>query len=106
MLQLKTCFANRYLGSSPNFVGDDNQVLVWDLNLNAANSSPSASAGNRSSHHRHHQGYHNGHQVQKPISDPILAYSAESEINSLSWNQSLTEWIGVGFGRTVQALRV
>ncbi|KAG2184470.1 hypothetical protein INT43_000379 [Umbelopsis isabellina] len=86
--------------------GDDNQVLVWDLNLNAANSSPSASGGNRSSHHRHHQGYHNGHQVQKPISDPILAYSAESEINSLSWNQSLTEWIGVGFGRTVQALRV
>lgn len=86
--------------------GDDNQVLVWDLNLNANNGSPNANSGNRSSHHRHHQGYHNGHQMQRHISDPILAYSAESEINSLCWNQSLTEWIGVGFGRTVQALRV
>jgi WD repeat-containing protein 68 len=86
--------------------GDDNQVLVWDLNLNANNGSPNATSGNRSSHHRHHQGYHNGHQMQRHISDPILAYSAESEINSLCWNQSLTDWIGVGFGRTVQALRV
>jgi WD repeat-containing protein 68 len=44
--------------------------------------------------------------MQRHISDPILAYSAESEINSLCWNQGLTEWIGVGFGKTVQALRV
>src|ERR1700676_1771676 len=70
--------------------GDDNQVLVWDLNLNANNASPSAGGGNRSSHHRQHQGYHNGHPIQRLISDPILAYSAESEINSLCWNQSLT----------------
>ncbi|KAG2188636.1 hypothetical protein INT44_001391 [Umbelopsis vinacea] len=85
--------------------GDDSQVLVWDLNLAANNSSPTTSTTNRSSHHR--QSYHNGHpQMQRHISDPILAYSAESEINSLCWNQGLTEWIGVGFGKTVQALRV
>lgn len=88
-----------------DIIGDDSQVLVWDLNLAANNSPTTTSTTNRSSHHR--QSYHDGHpQMQRHISDPILAYSAESEINSLCWNQGLTEWIGVGFGKTVQALRV
>ncbi|KAI9034534.1 WD40-repeat-containing domain protein [Hyaloraphidium curvatum] len=59
--------------------GDDAQALVWEI--------VAATKG-------------------KPIHDPILAYTAESEINQLSWNASQPEWIAVAFGDTVQALRV
>ncbi|RUS27320.1 WD40 repeat-containing protein [Jimgerdemannia flammicorona] len=106
--------------------GDDQQVLVWDLNSNppssggtdrspsaststpsAAGAAPPGSAG-ASRHHHHHSSSssHHHHHQQKVMQDPILAYTADSEINSLCWNQSLTDWIAVGFGRTVQALRV
>ncbi|ORZ17050.1 WD40-repeat-containing domain protein [Absidia repens] len=40
------------------------------------------------------------------VQDPILAYTAETGINSLSWSKSLPQWVGIGFGRTVQALHL
>lgn len=61
------------------FSGDDAQALVWEI--------VAATKG-------------------KPIHDPILSYTADSEINQLSWNAAQPEWIAVAFGDTVQALRV
>lgn len=42
----------------------------------------------------------------KVIQDPILAYGAPAEVNSLAWNATATEWVAIAFGNTVQALRV
>jgi WD repeat-containing protein 68 len=42
----------------------------------------------------------------KIVQEPILAYTAESEVNQLSWNNVNHDWISIAFGNTVQALRV
>ncbi|KAI8065149.1 WD40-repeat-containing domain protein [Gongronella butleri] len=69
--------------------GDDSQVFVWDITKKPTGDSV----------------YNNGRRHSPPYG-PILRYEADSEINSISWNQSLPRWIAVGFGRTVQALRM
>lgn len=68
--------------------GDDKQVLVWDIQQQPMRH-PSTSS-----------------RPQNVVYTPSLRYEAELEVNSLSWNQSLPMWIGIGFGRTIQALRV
>lgn len=57
--------------------GDDSQALIWDLS-----------------------------QMPKPIDDPILAYSAESQINTLQWSAAQPDWVGIAFDRRLQILRV
>jgi WD repeat-containing protein 68 len=57
--------------------GDDYQALIWDL-------SP----------------------MPRPIEDPILAYTADCEINSLIWSASLPDWVTIAFDSKVQILRV
>jgi WD repeat-containing protein 68 len=57
--------------------GDDAQALIWDL-------SP----------------------LPKPIQDPILAYSAEAEVNQLQWSINQPDWIAIAFGSKMQILRV
>ena len=61
--------------------GDDTQALIWDLScLGQA----SAEAG----------------------LDPILAYSAGSEINQIQWSAAQPDWIACAFGNKLQCLRV
>ncbi|CAO3627052.1 unnamed protein product [Cunninghamella blakesleeana] len=75
--------------------GDDTQVLIWDIH--ESNSSSSSYQ------------QHSSKSTQPPlrsIQDPILAYSAGSGINSLSWNKIVTKWVGIGFGNTIQALKL
>ncbi|KAI8140384.1 WD40-repeat-containing domain protein [Fennellomyces sp. T-0311] len=71
--------------------GDDAQVLVWDIN---------------SQQQTHRRPSQRQPQPQNIVQSPSLRYVADSEVKSLSWNQSLPMWIGIGFGKTVQALRV
>lgn len=42
----------------------------------------------------------------KNIQEPILAYTAEQEVNQFSWCSTATEWVSIAFGNTCQALRV
>ena len=56
---------------------DDKQAYIWDLST-----------------------------MPKPIEDPILAYSAESEVNQLQWSSSQPDWISITFGNKMQILRV
>ncbi|KAL0075299.1 WD40-repeat-containing domain protein [Phycomyces blakesleeanus] len=72
--------------------GDDSQVLVWDTR-----STIKTPIGENSSMER---------PIPHIIQDPVLAYTAESAVHSLSWSQSMPAWIAVGFGRTIQALLV
>ncbi|KAI7862151.1 WD40-repeat-containing domain protein [Spinellus fusiger] len=79
--------------------GDDSQVLVWDINQ------PVAGDTSRQTFHAGGQSRFN-QQTPRAIQDPVLAYAAESEVNALTWSKVNADWIGVGFGKTIQALRV
>lgn len=56
---------------------DDRQALIWDLTA-----------------------------MPKPINEPILAYRAEEEINSMQWSSSQPEWVAITFSKKLQILRV
>ena len=58
--------------------GDDNQALIWDLSS----------------------------LEQKSITDPILAYYAESEVNQLQWSRGQPDWVAICFDKKLQILRV
>lgn len=57
--------------------GDDFQALIWDLQV-----------------------------LPKPVEDPILAYTADKEINNICWSTSAPEWVTIAFGDKIQMLRV
>jgi WD repeat-containing protein 68 len=57
--------------------GDDSQALIWDL-----------------------------HTLPRPIEDPILAYKARGPVNQLQWSMAQPDWVAIGFGQTMQILRV
>ena len=57
--------------------GDDNMALIWDLS-----------------------------QMPKPIEDPILAYTADAEINQLQWSAAQPDWVAIAFDKRMQILRV
>ncbi|KAJ2885214.1 hypothetical protein IWW38_005343 [Coemansia aciculifera] len=37
---------------------------------------------------------------------PLLTYAARLPVNSLAWHQNSPEWISIGFGNTIQTLRL
>ncbi|KAI9469092.1 MAG: WD40-repeat-containing domain protein [Benjaminiella poitrasii] len=86
--------------------GDDSQVLVWNINQNNDNRSPYYQNSNGIHGNGSTQQRYAGHQSPRSIQDPLLAYVANAEVNSITWSKSTPEWIGIGFGRTIQALRV
>ncbi|KAA1472802.1 WD40 repeat-like protein [Dentipellis sp. KUC8613] len=94
--------------------GDDCQLLIWDL---APHSQPPASsprnATSRLSSPRPADG------KKRTISDPIMAYSAQSEITNLAWSPQIApmtmntghstpagEWLAVVMGKSIKALKV
>ena len=55
---------------------DDCQALIWDLTA-----------------------------LPKPVDDPILAYTADAEVNQLQWSTAHQEWVAIAYATTVvQAL--
>lgn len=81
--------------------GDDSQVLVWNINQQS-----STNDSRSYYHHQQNTQQRYSHQPPRSVQDPLLAYVADAEVNSLTWSKSAPEWIGVGFGKTIQALRV
>jgi WD repeat-containing protein 68 len=59
-------------------VGDDHQALVWDVE---------------------------GARVRGE-GEPVLAYNAGGEINQVSWNAMLSDWIGISTGNFISVLKV
>lgn len=57
--------------------GDDAQALVWDLS-----------------------------QMKKLQQEPLLTYTAASEINQLSWSRTHGDWIAIAHGNVVEALKI
>jgi DDB1- and CUL4-associated factor 7 len=62
--------------------GEDSQALIWDLSSRPQQPSPDGGI------------------------DPILAYSAGSEITQLQWSSSQPDWVAIVFGTKTQLLRV
>lgn len=58
--------------------GDDAQALIWDL----------------------------GEMPHKKIEDPILAYTADAEINQLRWSAAQSDWVSITYDKKMQVLRV
>ncbi|KAI7856075.1 WD40-repeat-containing domain protein [Circinella umbellata] len=90
--------------------GDDGQVLVWDINNGGNGTGGTGGPDQQHQHNSRQQQYYQqqrySQHTPRSIQDPILAYSAGSEVSSLAWSKGVPDWIGIGFGRTVQALRV
>jgi DDB1- and CUL4-associated factor 7 len=57
--------------------GDDHQALIWDIQ-----------------------------QMPRAIEDPILAYTAEGEINQIQWASTQPDWIAICYNSCLEILRV
>ena len=58
-------------------LGEDHQALIWDIQ-----------------------------QMPRAIEDPILAYTAEGEINNIQWASTQPDWIAICYNKNVEILRV
>ncbi|PIK33935.1 hypothetical protein BSL78_29241 [Apostichopus japonicus] len=56
---------------------DDHQALIWDIQ-----------------------------QMPRAIEDPILAYTAEGEINQIQWASTQPDWIAICYNNCLEILRV
>ena len=56
---------------------DDHQALIWDIQ-----------------------------QIPRAIEDPILAYTAEGEINQVQWSCTQPDWIAICYNNFLEILRV
>ncbi|CAG2174178.1 unnamed protein product [Oppiella nova] len=56
---------------------DDHQALIWDIQ-----------------------------QMPRAIEDPILAYTAECEINQIQWASTQPDWIAICYNNSLEILRV
>jgi len=61
----------------PSLIGDDHQALIWDIQ-----------------------------QMPRAIEDPILAYTADGEINQIQWASTQPDWIGICYNTSLEILRV
>lgn len=81
--------------------GDDAQALIWDLidlprkKIEGGCAVAALSGVSRS---------------QFPFApcstDPVLAYTADAEINQLRWPAAQSDWVSISYGKNLQVLRV
>ncbi|KAG0024732.1 ddb1 and cul4 associated factor 7 [Entomortierella chlamydospora] len=87
---------------------DDHQVFIWEVNQ---------MRNDRGEDHHHHKsssagGSSTNTKSSAPAStirvlhEPYRAANVGGEVNQISWSSASPDWVAVGFGRTVQALRL
>jgi len=92
--------------------GDDCQVLLWDLANHTQGAASPRSAGSRLNSPR-------PDAKKKIVTEPIMAYTASSQITNLAWSPQIPgmtmntgystatgEWLAIASGKTVKALKV
>ncbi|KAG8998432.1 hypothetical protein FRB94_006900 [Tulasnella sp. JGI-2019a] len=95
--------------------GDDHQLLLWDLSPSAM--SPRQQVRSPALSGSPHP--ESGQAVTRAVTEPIMAYTAPSEINNLTWSPHMSsmhlvngemtasgEWIAIANGRSVKVLKV
>jgi WD repeat-containing protein 68 len=80
---------------------DDAQTLIWDLSQ-----LPKPIEGAQLHPTRHGTPLRHDICACGRFADPILAYSAEAEVNQLQWSVSQPDWMAIAFGPKMQILRV
>ncbi|KAF9428501.1 ddb1 and cul4 associated factor 7 [Podila epigama] len=97
------CMAWSPIGSTEIATGsDDHQVFIWEVN-------PTRGDRGEDQDRRHSM---NPRSPSTPstgtrvLHEPFRAANVGGEVNQLSWSSASPEWVAVGFGRTVQALRL
>lgn len=92
--------------------GDDCQVLLWDLATYTQTATSPRTANSRLNSPR-------PDVKKRVVSDPIMAYSASSEVTNLAWSPQIPgmtmntghstapgEWLATASGRSIKALKV
>lgn len=92
--------------------GDDCQVLLWDLATYTQTATSPRTANSRLNSPR-------PDVKKRVVTDPIMAYSASSEVTNLAWSpqiQGMTmntghstapgEWLAIASGKFIKALKV
>ena len=103
-------------------LGDDCQVLLWDLDTQMATAHSSSDSQRRaggSSRVSANSPRPDEKKKRILVTDPLLAYSTQSEINNLCWSPQIAsmtmntghttapgEWVAVSMGKSVKALKV
>lgn len=110
-------------------LGDDCQLLIWDLGSQGLYSSHASSAQSRSPHPDGSNSTSgstttpNSTAQTRATSEPLLAYDAPAEITNVAWSPNLVggaytkedgsaaiaprgEWVAIAAGRSVRALKV
>ena len=103
------------------FAADTNKAIVLDIRMpalpvaelgghtaavNGVVWAPLASGHFASFDRRKCKGPLNGPEAATVVEDPILAYTAESEISNMTWSGSICDWVNIAFGNKIQVLRV
>jgi WD repeat-containing protein 68 len=89
--------------------GDDRQALIWDVSSFKTESSPNTSVGGSvGGGMGQGLGSHSAASMTGAgvMEDPILAFSAEGEINQLQWCSSHEDWVAICFSNSVSILKV
>jgi WD repeat-containing protein 68 len=94
------------------FVGDDCQVLLWDMAPHTAAAQAQAHATPRLSSPR-------PDVKKRVVTEPSMAFTGQSEITSLAWSPAIPglpmhtggttapgEWIAIAMGKSIKALKV
>ena len=94
------------------FVGDDSQVLLWDLASYTQTATSPRAANSRLNSPR-------PDVKKRVVTDPIMAYSANSEVTNLAWSPQISgmtmntghstapgEWLAITSGKSIKALKV
>ncbi|KAF9978456.1 ddb1 and cul4 associated factor 7 [Actinomortierella ambigua] len=107
---------------------DDHQVFIWEVNSlwqgrhegdhhrfpesaetgGAGGGGPGSGNGVHkasSSSGQHHHHHHSSNQT-KIMPEPFRAANVGGEVNQICWSTASPDWVAVGFGRTIQALRL
>ncbi|KAF9909439.1 ddb1 and cul4 associated factor 7 [Linnemannia zychae] len=100
------CMAWSPIGSTEIATGsDDHQVFIWEVN---------PSRQDRDGLEYHHSKSSSSSTAKSPVPapstrvlhEPFRAANVGGEVNQLAWSSASPDWVAVGFGRTVQALRL
>lgn len=76
-MSFKDVFSFLFVSQSFLPSADDHQALIWDIQ-----------------------------QMPRAIEDPILAYTAEGEINNVQWASTQPDWIAICYNNCLEILRV
>ncbi|KAI1315921.1 ddb1 and cul4 associated factor 7 [Mortierella claussenii] len=113
------CMAWSPIGSSEIATGsDDHQVFIWEVNQMRGDRSEDLNHQQHAQHGKAPSASSSGSSSTtnpksplpasstRVLHEPFRAANVGGEVNQIAWSSASPDWVAVGFGRTVQALRL